>query len=149
MKVLNLKVLLGLLVMSFALAACSDDDGGGGEGSGSPVIGNWFNGEYEDGVIYVLMADNVAIYYEVPAGSVEELDGTYYSKDMFTYTYEASTKTLTMAFSKYDVEPNKVLQVTDKTMTLESLDEYGGVWSCVRIPDSAIPTVQVDGEREK
>lgn len=145
MKILNLKVLLCLLVMSFALVACSDDDDKGGNGSDSPIIGNWFS-EY---TIHVYMADNVAICYEVPAKTVEELDGTYYDKYPFTYTYEASTKTLTMAFSKYDVEPNKVLQVTDKTMTLESLDEYGGVWSCVRIPDSAIPTVQVDGEWEK
>lgn len=138
MKALNLKVILGLLIMSFALAACSDDEGGGGSGSGSQLIGNWFG----DGCIWALSADNKGLCYEVPADRVDELDGTYYEVYPISYAYDASDNTLSFVFAEDDVDTYKVIQRTDKTMILD-WEESGRIYTFIKVPDSSIPTIEI------
>lgn len=155
MKVLNLKVLLSLLVMSFALVACGDDDDTKSKGTDTEdpkdtelpseapsVVGNWF---YE-GTLVVLTDGGVGLLYEVPAESVDELDGTYYDVDQFTYTYNASRKVITQRFADGERYEITVLKLTGSIMMISETDPETGEISTAtmtKVPDGKIPTVKV------
>lgn len=154
MKLLNFKVLLGLLVMSFAMAACGDDDDDKGQGSNKDdngdtppsasvsVVGNWFY----DGTLVVMMDGGMGLTYDVPAETVDELDGTYYDVDQFTYTYNASSKVISQRFPDGERYEITVLKLTGSTMVISETDPETGEISTAtmtKVPDGKIPTVKV------
>lgn len=149
MKVLNLKVLLGLLVMSFALTSCSDDDGGGGKSSGS-IVGAWFD---DDHSVFVFSPDGNGIRYSVRAQSVAELDGTYYGdKRPFTYSYDVSDKELIIWNTVADGSASyttyyDIIDITSKELRIDD-GYYDDPWVWYRIPDSKIPTRLVESRNK-
>lgn len=144
MKTLNLKVLLGLLVMSFALISCSDDDGGGGKSSGS-IVGAWFD---DDHSVFVFSPNGNGTRYFVRASSVAELDGTYYDKWSYTYSYDTSSKELIVwDTNNYSSSYFDIIKIASQELWIDD-GYYDDPWVWSRVPDSKIPTRLVESRNK-
>lgn len=113
-KLMSLFVVLLMGLVELGVASCSsgDDDGG----SNSELIGTW---RYDDSAGYVLCTFN-----SNGKGTLTEVDYEYgVDEESFTYTYNASSKILTMLWEfSDDLEELRVLYLTSTKLVVSDED---------------------------